>query len=98
MVPKTWIPLAGRMPAGQKKAARALFLPAGFAGCRRRGSSFSRMAFLGPTGRQRGRDQRQKQLVVAGDGVAVRCRSDVAAEGGGGTLHYILQRTIVLNK
>jgi len=36
--------------------------------------------------------------VVAGDGVAVRFRSAVAASGRGGTLHYILQRTVVLNK
>jgi len=36
--------------------------------------------------------------VVAGDGVAVRFRSAAASTGRGGTLHYILQRTVVLNK
>src|SRR5713101_6108505 len=36
--------------------------------------------------------------MVAGDGVAVRIRTSAAAAGSGGTLHYILQRTVVLNK
>src|SRR5258708_40276743 len=93
MVPQVWIPLAGRM-----KVARARFLPRGSAGCRRRGSSFSSAAFLGPTSGQRGGDERQEQLGGASDGVAVRFRSAVAAGGGGGTLHYILQRRVGLNK
>src|SRR5260370_26367060 len=93
MVPQVWIP-----PAGRTKVARARFLPRGSAGCRRRGSSVSSAAFLGPTSGQRGGDERQEQLVVASDGVAVRFRSAVAAGGGGGTLHYILQRTGGLNK
>src|SRR5438445_7600438 len=36
--------------------------------------------------------------MVAGDGVAVRIRSAAAAARSGGTLHYILQRTVELNK
>src|SRR5712692_6123460 len=68
------------------------------AGCRRRGSSFSIAAFLGPAGGQRGGDERQEQLVVAGDGVAVRCESAAAVCGGRGALYYILQRTVVLDK
>src|SRR5713226_6115854 len=68
------------------------------AGCRRRGSSCSSAAFLGPAGGQRGGNERQEQLVVAGDGVAVRSRSAAAVGGRGGTLHYILQRTVVLDK
>src|SRR6266436_7483773 len=93
MVPQVWIP-----PAGRTKVARARFLPRGSAGYRRRGSSFSRTAFLGPTGGQRSGNERQEQLVVAGDGVAVRLRAALDATGSGGTLHYILQRTVVLNK
>src|SRR5712691_4960859 len=54
--------------------------------------------FLRPTGGQRGGDERQKQLVVAGDGVAARFRSAAATLGGGGALHYILHRTVVLDK
>src|SRR5713226_1003678 len=54
--------------------------------------------FLRPTGGQRGGDERQKQLVMAGDGVAARFLSAAATRGGGGTLHYILQRTVVLDK
>src|ERR1700674_1034632 len=65
---------------------------------RRRGSSFSGAAFLGPAGGQRGGDERHEQLVVSGDGVAVRSQSTPAGAWGGGTLHYILQRTVVLNK
>src|SRR5712691_9647056 len=72
--------------------------PAGLKGCRRRGSSFSSAAFLGPTGGQRGGDERQEQLVMPGDCVAARFRSAAAAGRGGGTLHYILHRTVVLDK
>ncbi len=36
--------------------------------------------------------------MVAGDGIAVRFRSAPATGGCGGTLHYILQRTVVLDK
>src|SRR3989454_11611858 len=35
---------------------------------------------------------------MAGDSVAARFRSAAAALGSGGTLHYILQRTVVLDK
>src|SRR5258708_12220448 len=92
------VPQVGSPPAGRMKVARARFLPRGSAGSRQRGSSFSSAAFLGPTSGQRGGHQRQEQLVVTGDGIAMRFRSAVAAGGGGGTLHYILQRTVVLNK
>src|SRR6266849_7009482 len=68
------------------------------ADCRRSSSSCSSAAFLGPACGQRGGDQRQEQLVVAGDGVAARFRSAAAPGGRGGTLHYILQRTVVLDK
>src|SRR5712692_1071944 len=68
------------------------------AGCRRTGSSCSSAPFLGPAGGQRGGHERQEQLVVAGDGVAVRFRSAAAVGGRGRTLHYILQRTVVLDK
>src|SRR5712692_12027473 len=68
------------------------------AGCRRRGSSFSSAAFLGPAGGQGGGHERQEQLVVAGDGVAMRFRSAAATGGRGGTLHYIVQRPVVLDK
>src|SRR5258708_25284627 len=54
--------------------------------------------FLGPTGGQRGGNERQKQLVMAGDGVAARFRFAAATLGGGGALHYILHRTVVLDK
>src|SRR5256712_8438269 len=36
--------------------------------------------------------------MMAGDGVAGRTRTAAAAAGSGRTLHYILQRTVVLNK
>src|SRR5207245_8029698 len=65
--------------------------------CCQRDSSFSKTHLFRPTRGQRGGDERQKQLVVAGDGVAVRFGT-AAAAGSGGTLHYILQRTVVLNK
>src|SRR6266566_3012601 len=55
-------------------------------------------ASLRPPCRQSRRHERQQQLVVAGDGKAARLRSFVAAGGSGGTLHYILQRAVVLNK
>src|SRR6266403_1143708 len=84
--------------ARQTKASRENFLPAGPADCRRKGSWCSSAAFLGPAGGQRGGNERQEQLVVAGDGVAVRFRSAAASSGRGGTLHYILQRAVVLNK
>src|SRR5258707_2932372 len=54
--------------------------------------------FLRPTGGQRGGNERQKQLVMAGYGVAARFRSAAAALGSGGALHYILHRTVVLDK
>src|SRR5258708_859192 len=85
-------------PVAQTKAAREDFLPHCLADCRRRGSLFSKAAFLGPAGGQRRGDQRQEQLMVAGDGVAVRFRSTAAVRGRSGTLHYILQRTVVLDK
>src|SRR6266849_6358951 len=85
-------------PVAQTKAAREGFLPHCPADCRLRGSSFSIAAFLGPAGSQRGGNERQEQLVVAGNGVAVRCGSAAAAGGGRGPLHYILQRTVVLDK
>src|SRR6266851_613310 len=62
------------------------------------GASCSSAAFLGPAGGQRGGDQRQEQLVVAGDGVTVRFRTALVAARSGRALHYILQRTIVLDK
>src|SRR6202521_3443849 len=80
------------------KASRGNFLPGSSADCRRKGSSCSSAAFLGPAGGQRGGNERQEQLVVAGDGVAVRFRAATAAGGRGGALHYILQRTVVLDK
>src|SRR5207244_13306414 len=43
-------------------------------------------------------DERQGQLVVAGNSVDVRCRSAAGVRGRGWTLHYNLQRTVVLNK
>src|SRR6516162_5232840 len=55
-------------------------------------------ASLRPSCRQSRRHERQQQLVVPGDGKATRLRSLVAAAGSGGTLHYILQRAVVLNK
>src|SRR3977135_1138711 len=85
-------------PARQMKASQKNFLPGSAADCRRKGSSGSGAAFLGPAGGQRGGDERQEQLVVAGDGVAVRCGSAAAVSGGRGTLHYILQRTVMLDK
>src|SRR2546427_9667175 len=84
--------------ARQKKASRENFLPAGPADCRRKGSSCSSAAFLGPAGGQRGGNERQEQLVVAGDGVAVRFRTAAAAGGRGGALHYIMQRIEVLEE
>src|SRR5258707_3737575 len=84
--------------AAQTRAEREEFGPAASANCRRRGSSFSSAAFLGPAGGQRGGNERQEQLVVAGDGVAVEFRAVAAASGRCGALHYILQRTVVLDK
>src|SRR5215469_1629984 len=56
-------------------------------------------ASLRPSCRQSGRHERQQQLVVAGDGKAARLRPLLTVRArGGGTLHYILQRAIVLNK
>src|SRR5437667_5578901 len=68
------------------------------ADCRQRGSSFSSAASFRPAGSQRGGDERHQQLVVAGNGVAVRFRSAASAGRRGGALHYILQRTVVLDK
>src|SRR5713226_4979409 len=85
-------------PVAQTKAAREGFLPHCPADCRLRGSSFSIAAFLWPAGSQRGGNERQEQLVVAGNGVAVRCGSAAAAGGGRGPLHYILHGTVVLDK
>src|ERR1700686_3442319 len=85
-------------PARQRKASRKNFLPGSSADCRRKGSSCSSAVFLGPAGGQRGGNERQEQLVVAGDSVAVRFRAAAAAGGRGGALHYILQRTVVLDK
>src|SRR6267143_3290967 len=85
-------------PPAQTKAAREDFPPDCSAGCRQRGSSFSSAALLGPASGQRGGDERQEQLVVTGDGVAVRCRSAAAVGWRRGALHYILQRTVVLDK
>src|SRR6266851_3044134 len=85
-------------PPAQTKAAREDFPPDCSAGCRRRCSSFSSAALLGPASGQRGGDERQEQLVVTGDGVAVRCRSAAAVGWRGGALHYILHRTVVLDK
>src|SRR4029077_8695840 len=42
--------------------------------------------------------QRQEQFVVAGDGIAARLLSFAAMRGSCGAPHYILQRTIVLDK
>jgi len=58
----------------------------------------SRARFPWPASGQRSGDERQEQLVVAGNSVAVRFRSAAAVRGRGWTLHYILQRTVVLNK
>src|SRR2546429_9266039 len=79
-------------PARQTKASRENFLPAGSADCRRKGSSCSSAEFLGPAGGQRGGNERQEQLVVAGDGVAGGFRAAAAPGGRGGGLHSILQR------
>src|SRR5690349_12847180 len=73
-------------------------LPAVSANCRRTESSFSCAPVLGPAGCQCRCHERQKQLVVAGNGIAMRFRSALPPAGSGGTLYYILQRTIVLNK
>src|SRR5216683_2139596 len=80
------------------KIARRDSARAASAGCRRGGSSYSSAVFPGPAGGQRGGDQRQQQLVVASDGVAARFRSAAAMGRRGGTPHYILHRTVVLNK
>src|SRR5260370_28774854 len=85
-------------PALPPETAGGEMVPADSLDCRRRDSSFSVAAFLGPARGQRGRYQRHEQLMMAGDGVAVRIRTAAAAAGSGGTLHYILQRTVVLNK
>src|SRR5256884_7261988 len=85
-------------PGRQTKASRENFLLGGPADCRRKGSSCSSAAFLGPAGGRRGGNERQEQLVVAGDGVAVRFRAAAAAGGRGRALHYILQRTVMLDK
>jgi len=50
---------------------------------------FQGRAFLGPPGGQRGGNQRQEQLVMAGDGIAPGFRSAAAGGGHGRTLHYI---------
>src|SRR6267378_1487859 len=84
----------------RRKVASRDLAPAASADCRRRGSWYLSAAFFGPAGGQRGGNERQEQLVVAGDGVAVRFGSAAAAAaaGSGGTLYYILQRTVVLDK
>src|ERR1700682_6340637 len=71
--------------------------------CRRKRSSSFFFRFFGwrsswPAAHQRSGDQRQEQFVMASDGVAARLLSFAATRGSCGAPHYILQRTIVLNK
>src|SRR6266568_1690156 len=62
----------------------------------------SRSAFvsplLRPSRRQSRGNERQHQFVMPRNRKAVGLRSFVVAGGGRGTLHYILQRAVVLNK
>src|SRR3984893_7377032 len=70
--------------------------------CHRKGSSifirFFAWRLSRPAAHQGGGYQRQEQFVMASDGVAARLLSFAAMRGSCGTPHYILQRTIVLNK
>src|SRR5580765_1204935 len=72
--------------------------PAEEASYRRRGSTFSLAQRFRPTSSERGGHQRHQQFVVARDGETARTRFAAAAFGDSGTLHYILQRTVVLDK
>src|SRR5690242_15370529 len=51
-----------------------------------------------PAAYQGSGNQGQEQFVVAGDGIAARLLSFAAMRGSCGAPHYILQRTVVLNK
>src|SRR6266404_168293 len=74
--------------------------------CRRKGSSlsFARRSgaalcrFAGPAVRERGGDERQKQFMVSRNGKAAGNICVLAGCGGRWALHYILQRTVVLNE
>src|SRR5713226_6373237 len=71
--------------------------------CRRKRSSISLSRLFAlrgsrPAANQSGGYQRQKQLVMPGDGVTARLLPFTVTPGSRGTLHYILHRTVVLNK
>src|SRR5258708_23364815 len=70
--------------------------------CHRRGSSGFVRFFVRrrsrPAAGQSSGYQRKEQFVMASDGIAPRPLSFAAMRGSGGTLNYILQRTVVLNK
>lgn len=51
-----------------------------------------------PTGNQASGNERQKQFVVAGDCIAMRIIAAAGIFASRRTLHYILQRAVVLNK
>src|SRR3984893_15786925 len=70
--------------------------------CRRKGSSifirFFTWRLSRPAAHQGGGYQRQEQFVMASDCVAGRRLCLAATRGSCGAPHYILQRTVVLNK
>src|SRR6266404_5869478 len=81
---------------------REVAVPWNRAECHRRGSSSFVRFFVRrrsrPAACQSRGYQRKEQFVMASDGIAPRPLSFAAMRGSGGTLNYILQRTVVLNK